>query len=110
MEIRQTRGVVLRSTGSWYEVCDADSGNVYSCRAGGRLRLQGDRSTNPFAVGDDVVIEFHGEDEPPLIVERKQRRNAISLFFPDRKEYLEYRLEHDSSWEGRMGLAVFGYI
>ena len=30
--------------------------------------LQGDRSTNPFAVGDDVVIEFHGEDEPPLIV------------------------------------------
>ena len=77
MEIRQTRGVVLRSTGSWYEVCDADSGNVYSCRAGGRLRLQGDRSTNPFAVGDDVVIEFHGEDEPPLIVERKKRRNAI---------------------------------
>ena len=41
------------------------------------MRLQGDRSTNPFAVGDDVVIEFHGEDEPPLIVERKKRRNAI---------------------------------
>ena len=39
--------------------------------------MQGDRSTNPFAVGDDVVIEFHGEDEPPLIVERKKRRNAI---------------------------------
>ena len=28
-------------------------------------------------MGDDVVIEFHGEDEPPLIVERKKRRNAI---------------------------------
>ena len=77
MEIRQTRGIVLRSTGSWYEVRDAESGKVYSCRAGGRLRLKGERSTNPFAVGDAVVIEFHGEDEPPLIVERKVRRNAI---------------------------------
>ena len=72
MEIRQTRGVVLRSTGSWYEVRESETGGVYSCRAGGRLRLQGDRSTNPFAVGDGVVIEFHGEDEPPFIVEREE--------------------------------------
>lgn len=77
MEVRQVSGVVLRSTGSWYEVCDPSTGEVHACRAGGRLRLKGDRSTNPFAVGDEVVIEFHGEDEPPLIVERKDRRNAI---------------------------------
>ncbi len=77
MEIRQTRGVVLRTTGSWYRVRDSKTGGVYSCRAGGRLRLHGDRSTNPFAVGDGVVIEFHGQDESPLIIEREKRRNAI---------------------------------
>lgn len=77
MEVQQSNGVVLRSTGSWYEVCDSASGEVHSCRAGGRLRLKGDRSTNPFAVGDQVVIEFHGDEEPPLIIERKERRNAI---------------------------------
>lgn len=77
MEVNQVSGVVLRSTGSWYEVCIPSTGDVHACRAGGRLRLKGDRSTNPFAVGDEVVIEFHGEDEPPLIVERKERRNAI---------------------------------
>ena len=77
MEVRQVSGVVLRSTGSWYEVCDPSTSEVHACRAGGRIRLKGDRSTNPFAVGDEVVIEFHGEDDPPFIVERKDRRNAI---------------------------------
>lgn len=77
MEDQQVSGVVLRSTGSWYEVCIPATGDVHACRAGGRLRLKGDRSTNPFAVGDEVVIEFHGEDDPPLIVERRDRRNAI---------------------------------
>lgn len=77
MEGLQANGIVLRSTGSWYEVRTEDSEKIYACRAGGRLRLKGDRSTNPFAVGDQVVIEFHGEEEPPLIIERKKRHNAI---------------------------------
>lgn len=77
MEGNRSQGRVMRSTGSWYEVLDAVSNEVWSCRAGGRLRLKGDRSTNPFAVGDEVVMQHDGEGDPPLIVERKDRKNAI---------------------------------
>ena len=77
MEGQFFTGMVMRSTGSWYDVRDDASGSTHACRAGGRLRLKGDRSTNPFAVGDTVVCERFAEGEPPLIVERKERRNAI---------------------------------
>ena len=45
-------GLVLKSTGSWYEVL-AD-GVRYQCRIRGKLRLKGVRSTNPVVVGDWV--------------------------------------------------------
>ena len=48
-------GLVLRSTGSWYEVL-AD-GVRYQCRIRGKLRLKGVRSTNPVVVGDWVKFE-----------------------------------------------------
>lgn len=48
-------GLVLKSTGSWYEVL-AD-GERYQCRIRGKLRLKGVRSTNPVVVGDWVRIE-----------------------------------------------------
>ncbi len=52
-------GVVVRATGSWYDVlCEA---TVYRCRIRGRLRLKGVRSTSPVVVGD--VVEFTSEDE-----------------------------------------------
>ncbi len=48
-------GLVLKSTGSWYEVL-AD-GVRYQCRIRGKLRLKGVRSTNPVVVGDWVKFE-----------------------------------------------------
>ena len=48
-------GLVLKSTGSWYEVL-AD-GVRYQCRIRGKLRLRGVRSTNPVVVGDWVKFE-----------------------------------------------------
>ena len=48
-------GLVLKSTGSWYEVL-AD-GVRYQCRIRGKLRLKGVRSTNPGVVGDWVKFE-----------------------------------------------------
>ena len=48
-------GLVLKSTGSWYEVL-AD-GVRYQCRIRGKLRLKGVRSTNPVVVGDWVRFE-----------------------------------------------------
>ena len=48
-------GVVIRATGSWYEVLHA--GEAVRCRIRGRLRLKGIRSTNPVVVGDQVTCE-----------------------------------------------------
>lgn len=48
-------GVVIRATGSWYEVLH--DGEAVRCRIRGRLRLKGIRSTNPVVVGDQVTCE-----------------------------------------------------
>lgn len=49
------KGIVVRSTGSWYQVRTED-GMVRDCRLKGKFRIQGIKSTNPIAVGDYVEI------------------------------------------------------
>ena len=49
-------GIVIKSTGSWYEVRN-ESGEVVLCRLRGKIRLDGIRTTNPVAVGDKVIFE-----------------------------------------------------
>src|SRR5690606_6724808 len=45
------KGIVLRSTGSWYDVL-AEDGQKYAVRVRGKIRLEGIKETNPVAVGD----------------------------------------------------------
>ena len=54
------RGLVYKSTGSWYQV-KSDEGNFYQCRIKGKLRLSGIRSTSPVAVGDRVGFDLDDE-------------------------------------------------
>lgn len=72
-ENAMTQGVVMRATGSWYEVlCE---GEIYRCRMRGRIRLRGSRSTNPVVVGDTVDIASEGED---FVIENiHPRRNYV---------------------------------
>ncbi|MFI3280566.1 MAG: ribosome small subunit-dependent GTPase A [Rikenellaceae bacterium] len=73
MEQRK-QGVVVRATGSWYEVLS--EGTIYNCRIRGRLRLKGVRSTSPVVVGD--VVHFEDDsDQNYVIAEIEQRRNYI---------------------------------
>ena len=51
------KGVVYKSTGSWYQVKAAD-GTFYNCRIKGKFRLKGIKSTNPVAVGDHVDFKL----------------------------------------------------
>lgn len=67
-------GVVIRATGSWYEV-SADGGTI-RCRIRGRLRLKGVRSTNPVVVGDRVTCE-RDENGDHAIVAVEPRRNYV---------------------------------
>jgi ribosome biogenesis GTPase len=65
------KGLVMRSTGSWYEV-RLDDDSVIRCRARGKLRLEGYKESNPIAVGDHVELEeANGEGVITLIHERK---------------------------------------
>lgn len=50
------KGLVTRSTGSFYDVLAEDK-KKYNCRVRGKIRLEGIRETNPIAVGDQVIFE-----------------------------------------------------
>jgi ribosome biogenesis GTPase / thiamine phosphate phosphatase len=49
------KGVVTRSTGSFYRVLMPD-GQLLDCTMRGKLRLKGVKTTNPIAVGDRVSV------------------------------------------------------
>jgi ribosome biogenesis GTPase len=70
------RGVVFRSTGSWYDVQDG-MGETVRCRIKGKIRLQGIRTTNPIAVGDFVQFT-RVEDGTGSIDSIEERRNFIA--------------------------------
>lgn len=67
-------GVVVRSTGSWYNVRVAD-GKVIECKLRGRFRTEVFKSTNPVAVGDRVMISV--EEGVGMIREMLPRRNYV---------------------------------
>ncbi|MBA4054515.1 MAG: ribosome small subunit-dependent GTPase A [Marivirga sp.] len=69
-----TTGIVMRSTGSFYDVLATD-GKKYNCRVRGKIRLEGIRETNPVAVGDCVSIDL--EHEIGSILEILPRKNHI---------------------------------
>lgn len=70
-------GLVLKSTGSWYEV-KADDGVLYTCRTRGKLRLKGFKTTNPLAVGDRVAFDIEdGDATQGVITEILPRTNYI---------------------------------
>ncbi len=67
-------GLVMRSTGSFYDVLASD-GKKYNCKVRGKIRLEGIRETNPVAVGD--TVSFDPEHEIGSILEILPRRNQI---------------------------------
>jgi ribosome biogenesis GTPase / thiamine phosphate phosphatase len=50
------KGLVLRSTGSFYDILGED-GKKYNGKVRGKIRLEGIRETNPVAVGDHITFD-----------------------------------------------------
>lgn len=75
-DLNTERGVVFRSTGSWYDVQDSSNENI-RCRIKGKFRLMGIRSTNPIAVGDAVQF-IRAEDGTGSIDSIEDRKNYIA--------------------------------
>lgn len=72
------KGLILRSTGSWYEVRDARDGHVWQCRLKGKFKNLGLKVTNPLAVGDYVKFEVEDENENfGIIHEIMPRENYV---------------------------------
>lgn len=67
--------LVVKNTGSWYVVMDAD-GRLINCKIKGNFRLKGIRTTNPVAVGDHVEIA-ENSDGTAYITAIEPRRNYI---------------------------------
>ncbi|MDR0938856.1 MAG: ribosome small subunit-dependent GTPase A [Mediterranea sp.] len=68
-------GLVIKNTGSWYQV-KTDEGQLVECKIKGNFRLKGIRSTNPVAVGDRVRIVLNQEGTA-FISEIEDRKNYI---------------------------------
>lgn len=60
-------GLIIRSTGSWYDVRNED-GHIYRARLKGKFKIQGLKVTNPIAVGDRVQFEVEDEAENTAII------------------------------------------
>ena len=68
------KGLVMRSTGSWYDVLTEENKTI-QCRVRGKIRLEGIKETNPIAVGDYVLFDI--ESEGGIIYEIVPRKNYI---------------------------------
>lgn len=69
------KGLVFKTTGSWYYVM---SDNIlYSCKLKGNFRLKGIKSSTPVTVGDKVDFEKDSSTNTGLITAIEPRKNYI---------------------------------
>lgn len=81
------KGIIIRSTGSWYDV-KLEDGTVLPCRMIGKFRLDGKKLTNPVAVGDRVFVEKEKDNETGIIKEIDDRVNYVIRQSPRKKHFL----------------------
>jgi ribosome biogenesis GTPase / thiamine phosphate phosphatase len=68
------KGLVIRSTGSWYDV-RSEGGGLWQCRLRGKFKIQGLKVTNPIAVGDRVLWDIEDENEQRGIINEIELRD-----------------------------------
>lgn len=80
------KAVVYKSTGSWY-VVRTEAGQVLNARIKGIFKIDDITSTNPLAVGDEVVIEKENEVEGTVMITGiLPRRNYVTRQSPSHKK------------------------
>lgn len=73
------RGIITKSTGSWYYVKIDNTSELIPCRVRGKFRLQNYNTTNPVAVGDyvEIYVEGNKNEKTGIITNIYDRKNAI---------------------------------
>lgn len=91
------KGLVIKSTGSWYRVL-ADDDTLWECKIKGKMRIKGIKSTNPVAVGDLVLFNIEDEDKKiGIISDIEKRKNYIvrkSINLSKRTHVLAANIDH----------------
>ncbi len=83
-------GIVIKSTGSWYNVRIPD-GEIIKSRIAGKIKLDGLKLTNPIAVGDEVTLEMEDSDEIRGVIKAiSPRKNYIVRQSPRKKHQLHF--------------------
>ncbi len=71
------KGVVIKSTGSWYLVRDAE-GKLHRARLRGKFKIKGLKVSNPLAVGDRVEFDVETTGEDTAVIHKiEDRENYI---------------------------------
>lgn len=70
------KGLVTKSTGSWYQVLDQGTGRFFEARIRGKFKLIKTRLTNPLAVGDKVEFSLE-QDDVAWITKIEPRKNYL---------------------------------
>ncbi len=79
------KALVYKSTGSWYQVKDRQ-GKAFNARIKGVLKIEGLTSTNPIAVGDNIIAEMENENENTITISGiEDRKNYIARVSPHNK-------------------------
>lgn len=79
------KGVIYKSTGSWY-IVKGEDGKVYNARIKGVLKIDGITSTNPVAVGDNVLMQMENEGAQSVMIDTiLPRVNYIARQSPGHK-------------------------
>lgn len=80
------KGLVYKSTGSWYLVRD-EEGKFWNARIKGKLKIDEEiSSSNPIAVGDTVIFQVErDEDNTAIISEVTDRHNYIVRVSPQNR-------------------------
>ncbi|HPE75442.1 MAG TPA: ribosome small subunit-dependent GTPase A [Draconibacterium sp.] len=82
------KGIVIKSTGSWYTV-ETEDGEKFECKIKGKFRIKDIKSTNPVAVGDRVEFTVQTSENK----EKEQNIGLISSI-EERKNYIIRRSQN----------------
>ncbi len=92
------KGIVIKSTGSWYTV-KTETGHIFNCKIRGTYRIKGIRATSPVAVGDRVEISGTEKDNIPVIEKIEDRKNYMIRRASNlSKEYQLIASNIDQAW------------
>ncbi len=78
------QATVYKSTGSWYKVKTIE-GTLLNARLKGKFKIKGLTSTNPIAVGDQVLLAQDEIEGDTVIKDILPRRNYINRVSPHNK-------------------------